>query len=207
MFAPDAAGALAQQAYVKASNANSGDFFGEGVALSGDTLVVTARYEASNATGIDGDQSNNSAALAGAVYVFTRDGAGIGSQQAYIKASNTDADDAFGESVALSGDTLAVRAAREYSNATGIDGDQSDNSAFNAGAVYVFTRDAAGVWSQQAYVKASNSDVEYRFGRSVALSGDTLAVGANAEDSAATGIGGNQSNKNANQSGAVYVFQ
>ena len=86
VYAPDAAGALAQQAYVKASNANSGDFFGEGVALSGDTLVVKVRLEDSAATGIDGDQSDNSANGAGAVYVFTLDGAGVWSQQAYIKA-------------------------------------------------------------------------------------------------------------------------
>ena len=88
----------------------------------------------------------------GAVYVFTRDGAGVWTQQAYIKASNTDAEDAFGGSVALSGDTLAVGASLEGSNATGVDGDQSDNSVGRSGAVYVYTRDAAGVWSQQAYI-------------------------------------------------------
>ncbi len=76
-----------------------------------------------------------------------------------------------------------------------------------AGAVYVFTRDAAGVWSQQAYVKASNTDSGDFFGVSVAISGDTLAVGAGGEDSAATGIDGNQSDNNADFSGAVYVFQ
>ncbi len=64
----------------------------------------------------------------------------------------------------------------------------------DSGAVYVFTRDGAGVWSQQAYIKASNTDVGDRFGWSVALSGDTLAVGASGEDSAATGIDGDQSN-------------
>ena len=67
----------------------------------------------------------------------------------YIKASNTNADDYFGFSVALSADgsTLAVGAAREASNATGIGGNQADNSASTAGAVYVFTR-AGSAWSQ-----------------------------------------------------------
>ncbi len=82
----------------------------------------------------------------------------------------------------------------EASAATGINGDQIDNSAVEAGAVYVFTRDAAGVWSQQAYIKASNTDAEDFFGISVALLGDTLAVGAPFENSAATGIDGAQSN-------------
>jgi hypothetical protein len=79
-----------------------------------------------------------------------------------------------------------VGASLEDSAATGIDGDQSDNSATNAGAVYVYTRDATGVWSQQAYIKASNTDAEDEFGL-VALSGDTLAVGAFQEASAASG--------------------
>ncbi len=58
----------------------------------------------------------------------------------------------------------------------------------------MFTRDAAGVWSQQAYIKASNTDAQDNFGNAVALSGDTLAVSAFLEDSAATGIDGAQSN-------------
>ncbi len=158
-------------------------------------------------TGINGDQGDNNADLSGAVYVFTRDGAGVWSQQAYVKASNTDAGDRFGWSVALSDNTLAVGAHEEDSAATGINGDQGDNAALFAGAVYVFTRDSAGVWSQQAYVKASNTEAGDIFGDQVALSGDTLAVGASFEASAATGIDGDQSDNNADRSGAVYAFQ
>ncbi len=139
-----------------------------------------------------------SAPGSGAAYVFTGDAAAAFAQQAYIKASNTDAEDAFGEGVALSGDTMVVSVRLEASNATGIDGDQSDNSAGGAGAAYVFTRDGAGVWSQENYVKASNTDASDWFGASVALSGETLAVGARLEDSAATGIDGDQSDTAAN---------
>ena len=85
----------------------------------------------------DGDQSDNSATSSGATYVFTHNGAEVWTQQAYIKASNTDADDQFGFPVALSGDTPAAGAVDEDSGATGIDGEQS-NTAVNAGAVYVF---------------------------------------------------------------------
>jgi len=180
---------FAQQAYIKASNAegftqeppyayDSGDRFGGVIALSGNTLAVGATGEDSAATGIDGDQSDNSASFPGAVYVFTRDTVGMWSQQAYIKASNTDSRDGFGESIALDGDTLVVGASGEDSAATGIDGDQSDNSMPGAGAAYVFVRDEAGQWTQQAYIKGSGTASEDSFGEWVALSGDTVAVAA-----------------------------
>ncbi|MFH1378513.1 MAG: putative Ig domain-containing protein [Planctomycetota bacterium] len=193
-----------QQAYLKASNNGTWDKFGYSVAISGDTIVVGAHGEGSNATGINGNQSDNSASLSGAVYVFIRN-AGVWSQQAYLKASNTNAGDVFGGSVAISGDTIVVEACGEDSYATGINGNQSDNSAIESGAVYVFVRNA-GVWSQQAYLKASNTDSEDQFGSHVAISGNTIIVGARYEDSNATGINGNQSNNSASNSGAAYVF-
>jgi hypothetical protein len=201
-----------QQAYIKASNTEAGDHFGHAVALSadGNTLAVGANAEDSSATGINGNQNDDSAAVAGAVYVFTRSG-GTWSQQAYIKASNTGADDTFGNfgSVALSadGNTLAVGAVGEAGAATGINGNQADNSAPFAGAVYVYTRSGA-IWSQQAYVKASNTGADDRFGRRLTLSddGNTLAVGAPLEDSATTGIDGNQNDESATDAGAVYLF-
>ena len=115
-----------EQAYLKASNTDRGDYFGFSVSLSGDTLAVGAPFEDSSATGVDGNQNDDSAQDSGAVYVFTRSN-GVWSQQAYLKASNTDSYDNFG-SVSLSGDTLAVGAPFEDSNATGVDGDQNDNS-------------------------------------------------------------------------------
>jgi hypothetical protein len=198
-------GVWSQQAYVKASNTEAVDFFGSTVALSGNTLGVGADSEASCATGINGDQTNNDCVRAGAVYVFTRTN-GVWSQQAYVKASNTGAEDRFGlRKIALSGDTLAVAALVEASCATGINGDQTNNGCFGAGAVYVFTR-TNSVWSQQAYVKASNTANGDFFGQSVALVGDTLAVGASDEDSCATGVNGDQSNNGCSGAGAVYVF-
>ena len=81
----------------------------------------------------------------------TRQTASEFAQQAYIKASNSDAVDQFGYSLAMSGNTLAVGAYREDSKATGIDGDQDDNSFSDSGAVYIFTFDGTQ-WSQQAYI-------------------------------------------------------
>ena len=193
-----------QQAYLKASNTDSGDMFGESVSLDGDTLVVGAPGESSSATGVNGDQSDNSTSGAGAAYVFVRSGT-TWSQQAYLKASNTDAGDNFGWSVAISGDTVVVGADFEASKATGINGDQSDNSATEAGAGYVFVRSGTN-WSQQAYLKASNTGAGDRFGDPVAIAGDTVVVSAYWESSNAIGVNGNQSNNSAIGAGAVYVF-
>ena len=135
-----------QQAYIKASNAQSGDQFGFAVALSGDgnTLAVAANFEDSGAAGINGNQADESASGAGAVYVFVRNGA-TWTQQAYIKASNAGEGDRFGYSLALSdeGNTLSVGTIGEDSGSTGTSGNQADNSAQQAGAVYVFTRSGA----------------------------------------------------------------
>jgi trimeric autotransporter adhesin len=200
-----------QQTSVKASNPGAADCFGASIALSGDgsVLAVGAPLEDSAATGIGGDQLDNMAANAGAVYVFTRNSTAW-SQQAYIKPSNTDASDGFGNSVALSGDgsALAVGASQESSAAVGVGGAQSSNADMFAGAVYVFGR-AGATWSQQAYVKASNTGVQDHFGASVALAGDgsILAVGAEQEDGAALGINGDQDNDGTPHAGAVYVFR
>jgi hypothetical protein len=204
-----------QQAYVKASNANMYNLFGFSVALSadGNTLAAGSYEEAGAATGVNGSQAVDGAAFAGAVYVFSRVGS-TWTQQAYVKASNTrvnltDSAFYFGWSVALSGDgnTLAVGARGEPSAAIGIGGNQADTGALDSGAVYVFAR--VGVtWSQQAYVKASNTHTQAAFGCSVSLSADgsTLAAGSWGEYSAAMGLNGDQADVTAYWAGAVYLF-
>ena len=207
-----------EQAYLKASNAQAGASFGHYVALSadGNTLAVSAVWEASNAKGINGNQKDESIPQAGAVYVFTRRGS-TWTQQAYVKASNTGeagtADtfgegDQFGFSLALSddGNTLAAGALTEDSRAAGVNGDQADNSAASAGAVYVFAR-TGGTWSQQAYVKPANPDAGDMFGYAVSLSadGNTLAVGSFDEDGTGRGINPPADNKTGG-AGAAYVF-
>ena len=190
-----------QEAYLKAPHTDNFDKFGGSVSLSGDTLAVGAAGEDGNATG---GPSNNSVWGSGAVYVFTRSVTPSGttwSRQAYLKAASPESEDRFGESVSLSGDTLAVGAYWEGRDATGGPG---DNTTSRSGAVYVFTR-AGTAWSRQAYLKASTIGANDEFGRSVSLSGDTLAVGAYQEDSNATGIGGDQTNNSARDSGAVYI--
>jgi hypothetical protein len=195
---------VAQQAYLKASNTGTDDRFGQSVAVSGDTVVVGASHEDSNATGANGDQADNSAGDAGAAYVFVRSGT-TWTQQAYLKASNTELRDYFGTSLAISGDTVVVGAPFESSNATGVNGDQADNSATGSGAAYVFVRTGT-TWTQQAYLKASNTELRDYFGSNVAVSGDTVVVGASSEDSSATGVNGDQADNSASFAGAAYVF-
>jgi hypothetical protein len=119
------------------------DWFGCSVALSGDTLVVGA---------------NLADDRAGAAYVYQRSGS-TWSQQAKLVAADRAPDDKFGNSVALSGDRIAV----------GIN--PPDNSE---GAVYTFVRSGSS-WNQEAKLLSSNGDP---MGRSVALSGDLLVAGA-----------------------------
>ena len=200
---PDTAGAPAT--YVKATTPDAGDQFGARMVMDGTTLVVSAPFEASAARGVNGDASDNSAPRAGAVFVFVFTGV-TWEPQAYLKASNTDADDQFGSSLALHGDTLVVGSPHESSTARGVDGDQENNESWGSGAVYIFQR-TNGIWGQAAYLKAPNSDGQDHFGRSVALDGGTLIVGASGEASAATIVDGDTADNSASGAGAVYVYE
>lgn len=192
------------ETYVKASNTGAGDWFGHAVATSGSTIVVGAPFESSSAVGVDGDQTNNGAPGSGAAYVFVLAN-GLWTQQAYLKASNTGGNDRFGSSVAISGDTIVVGAPQEDSTAVGVGGDPLNDGALSSGAAYVFVR-TAGVWTQQAYLKAPNSEAGDSFGSAVSIAGDLVAIGAPGEDSNAAGIGGNQASNSASDAGAVHLF-
>ena len=107
-------------------------------------MVIGADREGSSATGVNGDQSDNSASFSGAAYVFARSGDSW-QQLVYLKASNTGAGDEFGRLVSISGDTVVVGAFREDSSTTGVNGDQSDDSVSNSGAAYLFELDLPSV--------------------------------------------------------------
>jgi len=194
VFVRDAGGQWTQQAELVASNAEAGDQFGWSVAISGDTAVVGARWEDGN--GID--EADNSSSSSGAAYVFVRDGFGNWTQQAYLKASNLGDFDKFGTSVAISGDLLIVGAPGEASDGSG----EGNDGASNAGAAYTFVRDGFGNWTQEAYLKASNTEAGDEFGHRVDLDGDTALVGAPEEDS----DGSSQTDNSATSAGATYVF-
>ncbi|MEJ2210846.1 MAG: FG-GAP repeat protein, partial [Anaerolineae bacterium] len=163
------------EALLIASDGEDGDQFGNAVAISGDTIVVGAYGE-------DGTRGNQR----GAAYVFerNRDGADVWGEVTKLAVPDAENLDFFGDSVAISGDTIVV-------GAWGKDGGGSDR-----GAAYVFERNRGGAdgWGHARTLAASDAADEDSFGGSVAISGDTIVVGAPYEDGAGT------------DRGAAYVF-
>lgn len=151
-----------------ADDGDTNQFFGFSVAIAGDIAVVGAQGDDEN-----GDES-------GAAYVFTRSDAGW-SQEAKLTANDAEAGDQFGGSIALFGETILVGARRDDDN-----GDES-------GAAYLFTRYESD-WIQQAKLTAADGEAGAEFGRSVALSDDTVIIGAARDD------------EKGEDSGSVYVF-
>jgi hypothetical protein len=145
------------------------------VAIEGDTLVV----------GASDDDTGDGGADSGSVYIYTRSPGGtVWTLQYHLVASDGRPGDAFGNSVAISGDTIVVGAV----------GDDLTPGGTNAGSAYVFVRSGV-VWTQQAKLTAADASVADFFGRSVSISSNTVLVGAS-----------NKSTTAGVQSGAAYVF-
>ncbi len=184
-----------EQTILKASNAEASDLFGGSIDIFDNTIVI-------GATGEDSSKilgaSDNSVSNSGAAYVFLHNTLGW-EEQAILKASNFGVGDEFGKSVSVFQDTVAVGAYFEDSSFVAGGG---DNLAPDSGAVYVFVRNGT-TWTQQSLIKASNADSGDNFGVSLALRGDSLVVGAWAEDSTLS-IG--LLDNSASASGIVYVF-
>lgn len=163
--------------YVKASNSEMDDQFGRSVLLSDDgkTLVVNAGLESSNATGVNGDQSNNDSQYSGAVYVFRQE-ADSWRQEAYLKGDVNNPDQFFGWGYPVGSRALAVSADGNLV-AVGAPGEMRDARSY-VGAVYVFARAADGSWSQAQKLQAPVPAATDFYGASVDLShdGNTLKV-------------------------------
>jgi hypothetical protein len=145
-----------QQQKLFASDGAAGDHFGHSVSIVRDTALI----------GAPGDSDNGS--NSGSAYVFTRTGA-TWTQKQKLLASDGAAEDIFGVSVSLSGDTALI----------GAPGD-GDNGNFS-GSAYVFTRTGA-TWTQKQKLLASDGAPTDYFGYSVSLSGDTALIGAAYDD-------------------------
>ena len=193
---------------MQADHSDIGDLFGWDISLSdiGDTLAVSAYFEASAIAGINAsDDSNNDAAASGAAYVFSYQDDNW-HQQAYIKSPAPDVLDLFGYALNLSGDgnTLAVGAV----NDDGSKSDMTSNTNSNSGAVFIVSKQA-NQWCHQAYLKPHFSRPDSQFGSSVALTRDgrEVFVGAVNESSAGSGLLANPINASAPGSGALYGFK
>ena len=192
----------ARSDYVKAENTHEDDNFGATVALSGDTLVVGDPRESSSAKGVGAVGTDTSAPSTGAAFVYRRV-AGTWKLEAYLKASNSTfgVQARFGSSVTIDGDTIVIGAPSEASRQVGVGADPAptttDTMGTGSGAAYVFSRTGT-TWKQTAYLKATTvSTNPLNFGAAVALSGNTLVVGAPYQDTAAPVI---------LRVGAAYVF-
>ena len=197
-----------------ASDAAANDEFGISVALDGDTAVIGAYHD-------DHTDDGNTLGNAGSAYVFTKV-SGVWSQKAKLIAVDGAANDEFGISVAVDGDTIVVGARQndtssgaaylftevsgvwkhvakltaddgaandEFGISVAVDGDtivvgahQDDDNGDLSGSAYVFTRDSAGGWRQRDKLTASAGEAGDRYGYSVGVSGDTIVVGAYSDD-------------------------
>lgn len=191
--------------YIKASNPTTSAKFGQALAVAGTRLLVGAPGESSAATGIDGNQSTGTLPNAGAVYLFEGGSGASYVQSNYIKASNTSADDRFGSRIASSSERFIVTAPGEDGSSAGLNGNQTNDLASNAGAVYLFER-TLGLWRQAHYIKASHPSVDAHFGVDAAATDGLLAIGSFGESSSSKGMNGTQLVGGATDSGAVFTF-
>ncbi len=165
------------------------DYFGHAVAISGDKIVIGAFKEDEDTAGA------NTLGFAGSAYVFERDNLGSWNQVQKLVASDRYATDWFGWSVSIDGDQIAIGAPQENEDENGL------NSVHDAGSVYIFNRNGAGVWSETQKIVSTVRAIQDEFGRPVIILGDYLVAGAYREDEDASG------SNTLNEAGAAYVFK
>jgi hypothetical protein len=154
-----------EQAKIVASDPNSNDKFGWSVSISNDNNYVIVGA-------VNDDEGGDNA---GAAYVFTRSGS-TWTQQAKLIASDSQANDWFGYSVAISGDTNHAIVGSPYEDTAG----SSNNGP---GASYIFSR-SGSTWTEKRIVRSPTGLEKDFFGISVTMSSDGsyAIVGANEDD-------------------------
>jgi hypothetical protein len=175
-----------QEQRLTAPNGEVNDLFGARVNGNSDVVVVGAPGEDSSSTGVSSSASTNNAMPdSGAAYVFRRVSSSW-NLESYVKASNTDAGDAFGTGLSLYENTIVVGAPHESSDGTS----QANDALPGAGAVYAFEYDLTAMsWSQTDYLKAAAPSGGSNFGHDVCVHRNVLLVGA-PEIDGAQGQGG-----------------
>lgn len=172
IFALGSTGNWSEIAKVRGSDTQAYDGFGFSVDISGERAIVGVPLKSTAAT------------FAGTAYIFERDSTGSWIQAAKIMASDAEAEDRFGWSVAISGDYALIGAIYE------------DTGHTNAGSVYIFKRDAAGNWNEMAKIQPGDNSAVQQFGFSVAVDGEYAVIGAN-----------KAGHSGASFAGAAYIFK
>lgn len=185
IFKRNSDGTWTENTKLVASDRGAFDLFGVSLDIDGDYLVVGAYQEDEDAAG------ENTADNAGAAYVFKRGNDDLWTEVAKLVASDRDADDEFGLSVAIAGETIIVGAQLEDEDANG------ENRLGRSGSAYVFDRAADGSWTETTKLVASDRSTRDIFGVSVDISGNYIIVGAFWAEEEASG----------DEAGAAYVFK
>lgn len=172
VFTRDSTGVWTERQKLTPYDGFAGDYFGESVAMSGNTIVVGAK----------GD--NDLGTFSGSAYVFISDSAGVWSLQQKLTANQGTDADWFGSTLGVDGDTAVIAAS----------GYDYSGTIVNSGIVYVFTRDSGGVWTEQQGLLPSDPATNSLYGQSVAVSGESIVIGAVSDDQVDV------------NTGAAYVF-
>ncbi len=182
-------GVFTEEAYLKADAPAATDLFGSGVALFGERLAVSAPYQ--DTTAID----------SGAVYLYER-AAAVWAFTTRVKHPSPTASDAFGTSLSLGADVLAVGAPGDDAASA----NPANNDAFDSGAVLVYERGADGSWPFASFIKSPTATPGDQFGSTVSYASGLLASGSPREDGSGTGL--NPAIDEATASaGAVHTFR
>ncbi|MBN2522276.1 MAG: T9SS type A sorting domain-containing protein [Bacteroidales bacterium] len=174
---------------IVASDRAADDYLGWALDISGNYIIVGAKYEDEDTLG------GNTLDEAGSAYIFEIDSNGRWNEVQKIVAPDRATEDYFGTSVSISNNTLVIGADGEDEDASG------ENTVDYAGSAYIFERDSNGNWSEIQKIVASERSVEDGFGGSVCVSGDYAIIGVTGEDE--DGSGGNF----LDNAGAAYFFE
>ncbi|MBU0677687.1 MAG: FG-GAP repeat protein [Verrucomicrobia bacterium] len=164
-----------QRGRFTASDTDAGDLLGRSVSIDGGVALVGAH-------GTDGEGN-----YTGAGYILERNAGGTNAwgQLAKLTASDGEAGDSLGFGGSIDGDLALLSAAGD------------DYGGTNAGAAYIFERNAGGTnaWGEVAKLVASDADDLDSFGSSVSIAGDVALIGAENNDDVGS------------SSGSAYVFE
>ncbi|MCH2161083.1 MAG: hypothetical protein MK085_04335 [Phycisphaerales bacterium] len=164
VFERDDNGEWSEVAKLIASDGTEDDSFGGSVAISGDTMVISAFHDGQN-----GYES-------GSAYIFERSGKGW-FEVAKLVSQDVSENDNFGTTVSISGEKVVVGAPG------------NDDNGNNSGSAYIFKRNRSGSWSEVAKLNASDGEDDDRFGGSASIAGETVVVGAHGDDDQGPGTG------------------
>ena len=174
-----------------ASDRMAQDNYGSSVSIDGNYAIVSACLKDHYVMGIDSPLAN-----AGAAYILEKDANGNWIEVQKLVASDLDVQDIFGAAVCIQGNVAAISALWEDEDEDGL------NRTVSAGSVYIFERDAGGIWNEVQKIVPSDRGISDYFGSAIAMDGNFMVIGVNGEGFKPSG--GVHSKPNA---GVAYIFE